>query len=523
MLNTSKYLRIAGTAGLTAAALTGLAMTTAAAADAAFAVPSGAGQQSVRPANTPALTAKFGVAAQQVTASGTVGSRQVRGAPPRTQWRAVLEEKVGRRWVSRASGRLTTARTGRKKGTSTFRFHWSAPPRARYATLRVRIVARGRTIAISHSCRLDVSALPKDTRPPPDPPAQVKPDTIEQVPTGRDPQLVIDGARHYKKGQLITAPPSAESPEGFLVKVEDAKVEGDRTVVETRPASLYEVVPQGSLDVDLGDIESATPQNETAAAISRAMASRTAGTASYTPIDLPITCEGNVTGRLQGRLDVDVRPIVSLNWRPQLAIPPVAVDTAKAQLSARLGADMRTTISGDGKCEAEAALAEPQWTVPVPIGPVTVPVTVSIPITAAIEASAQGKASVRATASAAGLVGFEYANGRTSTRQEFKPKATLKTNVKGSTTLDVTVGPALSIAAGWHAPVLGGLAAEASVGVKSGVVLGYDTTRPGNVNACIPIRVAGDLKFHLPVVAPIVVGPLTMLDRNIRCWDTLPQ
>ena len=123
--------------------------------------------------------------------------------------------------------------------------------------------------------RPNTSAPPPESPPHPEfEPApkldQVPGADVKQLPSEGDPKLIVGGEHSYTPGQFLTAAPETGAPKGFLLKVVSSTAAGGETEVQTEPGSLYEAVPNGEINADLGNLGSAIPMNADARAFSRA-------------------------------------------------------------------------------------------------------------------------------------------------------------------------------------------------------------------------------------------------------------
>jgi alpha-N-arabinofuranosidase len=119
----------------------------------------------------------------------------------RSRWHVVLEQRVNgththearhAQWVACARGRL---HTGHPRRSSSYRLHWTAGGPKGEVTLRVRVVAGGRTIATSHprNVRLHVAAPRRGAPPTPTPPTPVPTTTTPTTPPPAT-SIVVDTA-----------------------------------------------------------------------------------------------------------------------------------------------------------------------------------------------------------------------------------------------------------------------------------------------------------------------------------------
>jgi hypothetical protein len=481
-----------------------------------------------------------GVAGHRVDVRGTVSRTRVRGVPARSRWRVVLEERVGRRWTAR----VTTKLTGAKRNA--FKLRWNAPAARADANVRLRLRAGRRVLATSRVRTLKFASAPALPGAPSPGPSQGAPapsptpsgtstptptpspapapvahsvdaEDVAQLPTPSDPRLVLSGERVLTAGEYLAARPGPGAPAGFLLKVRGARLSGGQTVVDVQPASLYEVVPTGQIDVELGDLGAATPRNADARRISRALARGAESTS--VPLSELVSCSGSANLRLNGSINLSLSPHLEIDWKTVLGIP-TGIEHARAGMQASLSASAMAAVSAAGECQIEPkTLLEPSWTVIVTVGPVPVPITVSVPITLSAGASAQASAAVTASASLSGELGVEYEHGDASVVKEFTPEGGVDAPSEAKASAEVKLGAGLSIEAGWKVPVLGELAVGASLDAASGLRLTWDAGRVPEAELCVPLSVTASITFEIPGADDLEAGPLTLYDGNLACRD----
>ncbi len=474
----------------------------------------------------PQLSATFGVAGHQVNVSGTLSNGTVKHASSPKQWRAVLEEQVHGKWLSRASGQLHVAKA---RG---FALSWVAPLSQTDALVRVRVRAGRQTIRAGKAHRvvfsdpgdtpgaeIHLGSTPApETTPQPPQVTSISPDQVLSLPSPGDNTLVLAGARPLSPGDFLTAPPGTNVPSGFLVKVLGSTVTGGQTHVQTQPASLYEAVPNGSIAADLGNLGSATPLNADARTVSRALrASAASGGDTNVPFDQHVSCEGSAEMNLSGSLDASLVPHLDLQWHKFFGVP-TGIDHAAATVDADLSAHAQAGVSAAASCELEeVTLLDPQWTVLVEVGPVPVPVTIDVPIKASASASASGSIQVSAEANMQGSLGIQYDDGDVSGIKTLTKSAGVTHSVESQAELQARIGPGIGIEAGWDIPALGDLAATAGVDVSSGLKLTYDPGQSPPGKLCVPITAEGQMSLTIPDAPDINAGPVTLYDENIWC------
>jgi hypothetical protein len=473
----------------------------------------------------PRLSVTFGVAGHQVNVAGSLSQGTVRNAPPPKRWRAVLEEQVGGKWLSRASGKLHLAKT------RSFALSWVAPSSQAGARVRVRVRARKQTVQESKAHQIVFfsagntrrtdnvpgTATPLETPPPQVKVTAISPDQVLSLPSGGDNALIFAGTPSLSPGDFLTAPPGPNTPSGFLLKVLGSTVIGGQTQVQTEPASLFEAVPDGSIEADLGDLASATPLNADARTFSRALRAAAVNGDTNVPIDQHVSCGASAEMNLSGSLDASLAPHLDLQWHKKFGIP-TGIDHASATVDANLSADAQAGVSAAASCELEeVTLLDPKWTVVIEVGPVPVPVTIDVPIKASASASASGSIQVSADASMQGSLGIQYDEGDVSGVKSLTKNASVTHSVEAQAELQARIGPGIGIEAGWDVPVLGELAATAGVDISSGLKLTYEPGESPPGKLCVPLTATGQMSLVIPGASDLDAGPVTLYDENIWC------
>jgi hypothetical protein len=152
---------------------------------------------------------------------------------PRRATMAILEQRVGRRWVRRAR-RHTTGRS--------FLLTWRAPAGRRPIRIRAVAVVAGRRIASrSHLVRILRSGsgarvvLPASG--------------VIEAPAGGTPgTLRFHGLASVERGDIVATGVGPNTPTGFLGEASTVRHDGVDTLVETQPTTLMAAVPDGELD-----------------------------------------------------------------------------------------------------------------------------------------------------------------------------------------------------------------------------------------------------------------------------------
>jgi hypothetical protein len=325
------------------------------------------------------VTARFPSVA--VAGSSSLVRGQVHG------WRrgmnVVVQRRRGGRWVLRGSA-PTVSRSGR------FRLAWRVPRRPGVVLLRVVAVARGsrrRTLAASGTRRVAVTA----TR-------VLRAARLTAAPPPGQAGLVrYAGRAPVRVGQFVAADVGPSTPAGLLGRVVSWRVVAGSTQVAIRPASLFDALPEGRLEV--------TPASASAARTGarprpRRLAGAAAPRGAARGFRSALECGPGVEAEVGGSLAVRLIPALSLRWSLD------GIDRAEAKVTLRGAADLRASIGAGGVCELpETSVA--RWDAPPlrffagPIPVVVVPrtnlfVSAEASSTAAVEAGIRGRISATA-------------------------------------------------------------------------------------------------------------------------------
>lgn len=169
-------------------------------------------------------------------------SRSAHGA------QVVVQRHSGRRWVTFVVGHA--AEDGR------FRFGWPVPATAKSATVRAAVLGYGRTLAVSHPRRLTVDGISSRAAamiPTAASTAQViaAPTVTQAPPQGQPGTLVYSGSDQVEPGSLIDIGESSATPDGLIAKVTGVSTVNGQTTASVVPASLSELLANGSFDETL--------------------------------------------------------------------------------------------------------------------------------------------------------------------------------------------------------------------------------------------------------------------------------
>jgi hypothetical protein len=305
-----------------------------------------------------------------------------------------------------------------------------------------------------------------------------------------------------------------------------------RTVVEVRPASLYEAVPSGELQVGPGAfvaVEPSRAHQQVGQGIlvpARLLSGATNDVPWWSPGSLAqkLKCDGGGSLSLNRELKRSVTPYFDLQWQRTRSWRDI-VKRVVAEINGTVSAEVKARAGGDMRCEVgPKVIPGPRITVPAQAGPVTVPVTFQVSLQISASARTTGEAQVSASAGIGGSLGLEYRDRRTDAVESFTAWAGLRPppHLGAGASGDVLLGPVISISAGWGVPALGRLAAEIRVDVISGVRLSYDVLPGPGARTCIPLELGGRVILHLPLHRRLETKHRNLLRRELRCFPARP-
>ncbi len=244
-------------------------------------------------------------------AVGTSDSVRIRGrvAGAKLPAAVALEQRSGRRWIVLARGRA-------KGSAGDYSLRWRAPAKRGVVTLRV--VEQGKRGA-SASQRVAVAPV-----------TVLQPAKVTQAPPAGAPgELRYQGRPAVRGGEFLALDIGPQTPYGLLARITSVRREGEQTVLQTQPASLIEILPEGRIDVG-------APTAGAAAEPGKPEEKRGFG-ASF-------DCSGETKADLKGALSVGLEPRFKLNWSF------FKVRSLEASATLKGEAELSAHVSGAGSC-----------------------------------------------------------------------------------------------------------------------------------------------------------------------------
>ncbi len=316
----------------------------------------------------------FRVPAQVRAGALVVFRGQVAGGPGDV---VLVQRRAGPRWKSVVRGQAD--------GRGGFALTSAAPLRSGRLAVRALVSGPRGIVGASAARTLRVLALPKGVRPiiASARTHVLDPSVVSSVPApGRAGTLRYAGGNDVRAGQIIAIGVGRATPDGFLGRVTKAVNKHGETIVSTRPATLLEAVPSGSLD--------ATFQSASAA---RARAAK---------VDAKGMCSGSTTGSITPSVSFNAGISLSGSWSLFGGL-----ESASLTANASANASITATVSGAGSCDVDEDLPfkipGPKWVGFVGIVPVVV--------TSEVTFSLHQGASVQASTSTSAEAGFSASAG----------------------------------------------------------------------------------------------------------------
>lgn len=362
-------------------------------------------------------------------------SAGVTGAPKRS--RVVFETK---RFSSRSTGKaITRLRKVPRSGVLSQKLR--LPKGTRSVTARVRLVTvrqrkgklRQRTVRKS---RWQTIKLSRGLRTPAV--ADVAPKQVQAVVA---PSAVAPGAIRIagktsalKPGRIIGLGITPQTPEGLLARITSVTRDGAGATASLVPASITELAPAGSLDVDL-PIEP--------------LAARAAKTGGQR--DFGLQCEGSrsATASVSTELSAGVR--LSAKWTG-VNLWRGKTGHLKADLtgSVRAKLDGRLALDGEAECTLPTQGLFPTpvrlGVVTVPVGPVPVPIVIDGQINVSGSAKANGSIATAVNADASATAGVTYERGVFTPHKSFdKAFSHTPPAVNGTGSAQVALSPTIGV------------------------------------------------------------------------------
>lgn len=325
----------------------------------------------------PRLSVLYGATGPRLQASGTV-TEAPRGA------RAVLETRVGGRVRARIRGPL--GRAGRVK------LSWRYPASLHSVTVRVRVISRAkrpRLVALGgwRTIRLTGARRARAV-------ADISASQVQSAPTAGEPgPLELKSTQTVRVGEVLGLGVGDATPDGLLARVTGVSTSNGRTIAQTVPATLPEVLPSGALDVQLVDLPVRASAEPTRQTFGRAL-----------------SCEGGAQMQAGGAATVSADVTLQAGWSFPFKM------TARFEGAVKAKAELSAAVSGAASCTLGSTAMLPQpirlGAYTFTIGPVPVVLVPKVQLYLSADASVQAAINTNAVATVGANAGVQY-DGRT--------------------------------------------------------------------------------------------------------------
>jgi hypothetical protein len=328
--------------------------------------------------------------------------------------------------------------SGRAGSGGTFVLPVRAKPGQATLTLRVLALEKGHRVAMLRVRPVRITRGAPTTASSETSATVVPASAVTSVPAaGQDGNVVLSGSHPMTAGTVIATGIGANSPDGFLGKVQSSAVSGGRTVVQTVPATIQDALPAGSFSLD-----QATRVGESRRAArdqtGRASSDDEEGTFNH-DLSKALKCNGGGEFDAMGSVGLSSKPKFSVSWSLLHGVSASFTETVSASAS------LSGSVSGVANCtfDRTAVLAHPADLGTFAADVLGVPVVVAIQgqIYLDGDANATGSVSAGVNGSVSASGGIAYAKGHASV---LSPSANMHF---------ATVGPTVQATAGFGAHV----------------------------------------------------------------------
>lgn len=411
------------------------------------------GESVAEAASARRLSVLYGVTGKRLLeASGRV-TRSPHGA------RGVLETRSKGKVRIRARGRVRGARV---------RLRWHYPGSSRTLVVRVRVIAKRKTIATGRWRTIRVANLPTPTKV-----ATAKASQVQSAtPAGQAGAVVLSGNRSLHTGEVLALGVGNATPDGMLARITHVTHAGGATIASTVPATLPEVLPAGDVDLNLNAIPSASVRSQPRAG---------------TPFSRAITCSNGARIEAGGSASLSANVNLHVGWKFPFRV------TARFEGVVQASSELKASVSGEASCTLASTplLAQPirLGAYTFTIGPVPVVLIPTVQFYLSASGQVQAGVSTSIVSSLKANAGVEFDGG------SFKPF--------GGLTPSFTFTPPALMASG---------TAQAAISPTLNVLI--DGIGGPRVDLTAGLKLAADINAHpwWRLTAPISLGAQLGLD-----------
>lgn len=235
----------------------------------------------------------------------------------------------------------------------------------------------------------------------------LRPGSVTSAPApGHSGKLVYHGAVKPRVGGYIALGVGKATPHGLLVKVVHVSGRRGHWIVTVRPATLFEVVPTGQLELNPGS-----------PSVDR-------GAAKLPHVQLrphfDLSCSAGAAAQANGSASLSLKPSLDLKWSWDWFPPHPVLDSAKFSITASGSVQASASLQGSGSCSFEQELFKHDFSpFDVQIGPIPVVIVPELLTTLKADADASASISTSVGASLSATGGLKYSGGRVSPIESF--------------------------------------------------------------------------------------------------------
>jgi hypothetical protein len=217
---------------------------------------------------------------------------------------------------------------------------------------------------------------------------------------GTSGELVYDGEAKPNSDGFIALGIGPQTPDGLLVHVTGVSGASGHWVLTVKPASLFDAIPTGHLQLPVASAGATT-------------ASGHAATTLRPQFDL--TCSSGASAQASGSASLSLHPTLDLNWGWNFFPPHPVVNSARFTMTASGSVKASASLQGSGSCKFKQQLLDHDFSpIDFQVGPIPVVIVPELLVTLKADANASASISTDVTASVSATGGLADDQGRIS-------------------------------------------------------------------------------------------------------------
>lgn len=332
---------------------------------------------------------------------------------------------------------------------------------------------------------------------------------VQRLPTASNEELVLEGGQEkIVPGDFVTTNWGPNAEESFLLRVLAKEETEGWTKLKTEPGSLFEAVPAGSLVANPSDFvlepgiaptsPARVPVEGAAHLAPAAFRQDVAAFDLFDHIPAGFECgeppqELKLTPSFTPKFD----PYLDMRWNGEWLRR--RVETVDAGVRGELRAAVTGSVDGEFTCALKRPLKITLFKAVAPVGPVPVPVRLNVKMKPTVTGQLGSKIEGKIEVGVDGFGGIEYADGALRPIGVLVPVASVEPpKIESAASGSVGLTPEVTVVAGWKAPVLGELAAQAALSLPTEVKLRYEPLKKPLPEGCLELALKGTLRLNLP-------------------------